>query len=404
MNITISNLKSYSLKGNKNIVIYMNPSNGNSLSGDSSYIFNKILINELNNYDYSFEIISQYNPNWQNVKCYQIEQGNNKYAVRFTFNSHKLAEILNEIENFDIFYLNQSEHGEAIKSVFLSTNLSEVPIVTYIHYLPVWSIKNGNINFDSSLNQGGLGKAILRKQLGTCEVSARIIVHSQFARNLLIETANNLKFEITPQKIEIIPPPLDPEVFNLIPNKRTITEPPILIYNSRLYDHYGIKKILRYLKEFKSNKSLKLYVTDPSGKRTPIQDQLDPSVNNNRKLFTKNSNYHYLGKLERNDYFKLLNQCSIGLAPIRPALWSMSVMDLMVLKIPVIAPNVGAYPEMIPSGLLYDNQEAFNNILKELLISPDFYAESSEKCYTSASHQYPPLIASKFDKVFRKLM
>ncbi|MHA1360235.1 MAG: glycosyltransferase family 4 protein [Candidatus Helarchaeota archaeon] len=404
MNITISDLKTYSKKEYKKIVIYMNPSNGNSLSSDSSYIFNKILINELNSYDYNFEVISQYNPNWQNIKFHQIKQGDHKYSVRFNFDSRQLEQILNEIVNLDIFYLNQSEHGEAIKSVFLSINLSEIPIVTYIHYLPIWSIKNGNINFDSSLNQGGLGKSILRKQLGTCEVSARIIVHSQFARNLLIEAANNLKFEITPQKIEIIPPPLDPEVFNLIPNKRTILEPPILIYNSRLYDHYGIQEILRYLKEFKSNKSLKLYITDPSGKRTPIQDQLDPSVNNNRKLFTKNSNFHYFGKLERKEYFKLLDQCSIGLAPIRPAPWSMSVMDLMVLKIPVIAPNVGAYPEMIPSELLYENQETFNNILKEILTSPDFYAESSEKCYKSALYQYPPLIASRFDKVFRKLM
>ena len=391
-------------EGFYNLVFYMNPSNGNSLNSDSGYIFSRNLIFPFTNSQYKFHILSKVDPNWEMVQYHYIDQGQNKYDIRLSFDCNKLRKILSNIGLIDIFYLNQSEHGTAVKSVLFSLNLNKVPILSYIHYTPLWSIKNDIPILDPSLDDGKLGKNIVRRQLETCELSERILTHSNFSKNLILKAANYYNFEIIEEKIELIPPPLDPELISLIPNIKAMELKHRILYNSRLYDHYGFSQILDLFASPKINEDIEIHITDPSGKRTSIQDNYDPSITNNRQRIKKLKGIFYHPTMEREQYLQFLKSITIGIAPYRPALWSMSVLDMIAMKIPVLAPNQGFYPEIIPKYLIYRDMEEFKTILRHLIDSSSFYNKSSKDCFRKSKQCFPSIIFQRYNKLFKEII
>jgi len=382
----------------------MNPSNGNSLKSDSGYIFSRNVILPFTNSQYKFHILSKADPNWEMVQHHYIDQGQNKYDVRFSFDCNKLREILSNIGKLDIFFLNQTEHGAAVKSVLFSLNLNRIPILSYIHYTPLWNFKNDIPILDPSLDDGKLGNIIVRRQLETCVLSERILTHSNFSKNLILKAANFYNFEINEEKIELIPSPLDPELICLIPNRKTVDLKHRVLYNSRLYDHYGFSQILDLFTSLKINEDIEIHITDPSGKRTSMQDNYDPSITINRQRIKKLKGLYYHPTMEREQYLQFLRSITIGIAPFRPALWSLSVLDMIAMKIPVLAPDQGFYPEIIPKYLIYRDMEEFKTIFRHLIDSSSFYNKGSNDCFKKSKQCFPSIIFQKYNKLFKEII
>ena len=92
-------------------------------------------------------------------------------------------------------------------------------------------------------------------------------------------------------------------------------------------------------------------------------------------------------------------------APLRKAcVWSMACMDCMGLGIPVIAPNMAAFPEFVPQSLLYKNKRQLNKIISKLQTNNVFVKQVSEQCFKSAHEYSPEKIAEQLSYEFNKLV
>jgi glycosyltransferase involved in cell wall biosynthesis len=389
------------------LLSFLNVSNMSNLEADSGYVFQRSLLCSLAQKGYEVSLIC---PNQvpelpEEIHPIFIPFSDSKFGVRMSLEWEKLKSILTHSKPFDIALINQSELTLPLKLLFYEVWNKNIPCVTYYHYLAIQGIsKNGDIEYDSSQNLFDAGQFIWKRQLESALVSNTNVVGSQFGKHLFLTAAGAEAKNIS---IEVIPPPVQScpqshlfvdEYFVKNDNK------PTLMYNHRLYTHYGDCKIFDYLKELNNEIPFTLIVTDPTDKRSTLRRQLDPSPTNIR---------HYLETLSfvkiqhfptQESYYQALDLVDIGIGHLRKgALWSMAIADLMSRGKPVICFDSGAMPEIISDhDLLFSSQEEFNHIVKELLMNRSFYLEKSKSVAERTRVLSLNHIANEFDVLFAR--
>jgi hypothetical protein len=340
------------------------------------------------------------------IKVPFLSNMSNKYSVRFSFDWHHFKKAIERTKtSFDIVFVNQSEQTPAIYAL-LHTMGQNPAFFSYFHYLPIDPVYNkytDTINYDKTLNMGGLGKIIFLRQIESASLCTKSTICSAFGKDLFLENAKKIINDKLSSKINIINPPLSLEELN---KARTTDKfsTPTFMYNHRLYAHYGSIKLFKWLKDFyKTRKTnFKVLITNPTAKRSAERDRLNPFVSNFLKKITHlpfvSINYFN----NRQDYYRAIWMCDGGLAPIKPgALWSMSVADVMGCSRAVIAPNCACFPEMIGgSDLLYSNKKTFFSIFEYFLDNPSELYKLGKSVEKRAKSFDISIVAKKFMRMF----
>lgn len=152
----------------------------------------------------------------------------------------------------------------------------------------------------------------------------------------------------------------------------------IILYNHRLYDSYGTKEFIEFVKK---NQDLVFLVTDPMMNRGTDRSRYNISPMTNRLALQELDNVKILDGSNRMDYIQAIDSCKIAIAPYRRAcVWSMAVIDCFCRGLPVIGPNFASFNEIIPDFLRYETVSKERLLVDKLLREPDFWMDSVNSC------------------------
>lgn len=139
----------------------------------------------------------------------------------------------------------------------------------------------------------------------------------------------------------------------------------IILYNHRLYDSYGTKEFIEFVKK---NQDLVFLVTDPMMNRGTDRSRYNISPMTNRLALQELDNVKILDGSNRMDYIQAIDSCKIAIAPYRRAcVWSMAVIDCFCRGLPVIGPNFASFNEIIPDFLRYETVSKERLLVDKLL-------------------------------------
>lgn len=372
----------------------LNVSNPDNMHCDSGHIFQRILAEELTAQGHSFVLVGPVPLSTTGARHVRHLFGHNKFEVRFNFDWKGIHSLI-EAEKPDLLLVNQLELAPHFRSVVASASFSRVPIVSYAHYVPFATDRTDTIVIDPSLDNIGLGQSIVLSFLAGIVASDLVFVHSNYALKLISQALIKHGLRSAISKLQILPPPRDPILCGTPLPK---TDPPRLIYNHRLYEHYGTGFVVDLLNELVNEFNIDVHVMDPIGERSAARKALDPSVDHYRTTL-KSINRVFVrddGK-DRTRYRDVLEASFVGLAPYRNGcVWSMSCVDCLGMGIPVVAPNFGCFPELVPSELLYESQEQAVSIIGSLLEDQDRWNVLSEQSRAMTTRLEPRLVVKSF--------
>jgi hypothetical protein len=380
------------------ILSFINVSNHAKIECDSGFIFQRLVSHSLTETGCQVALAGPSIAKVPQAEHYDLDFGGNKYAARFHFDWLDVARIIKQA-NADIILVNQTELASNIRALLVSENL-KIPIVTYCHYIPYW-VKNDIIISDPSLDDGGLGHTIRTSFVNGVRASDFIVVHSAYAKNLIITGLRSAGFDYHGllDRVHIIPPPSDPFLVDL--SVSTHREPRV-IYNHRLYAHYGADFAVSVIGELVNRTSIHAIVMDIHGERSLQQQNLDSTVELTRRKFRG------LQRVEirqdghnRETYREILRSSRAALAPMREGcVWSMSVIDCIGMGVPVVAPRLAFFPEVIPFDLTFNSAEEAVYLIERLLKDDRFYFEKIEECKSILPSIAPEVFAAKFLRMF----
>ncbi|MDH3649051.1 MAG: glycosyltransferase [Saprospiraceae bacterium] len=375
---------------------FLNVSNQDDIQSDSGFVFQKLIASELISRGHDFCFVSPVPLGVEGALHEFHEFGNNKFQVRFNFAWDRIQAIIEEYQP-DVLLINQAELSANFRSI-LCTIGSSAQLITYVHYLPVNKDQDGRFEVDSSLNNADLGLPILLSLLGSVKVSDKVLVQSKFAKKTLKETLHLFRIPFESNKIFIVPPPFDPFLVSSLADNEIPRQ--CIMYNHRLYEHYGTDYFLKIIKSLKDKTEIQFLVADLLASRNGTRQKLDNHVDHYRSELKLQPNVSFARNKNRNDYKKAIEQCRAGLAAYRKmAVWSMSVVDCLGMGVPVIAPNFASYPEFIPQSLLYNSFEEFQNILDSLFNSDTFWEEVSAEGKDKIKPFSPAIIAGRLTEI-----
>ncbi|MEZ4087707.1 MAG: glycosyltransferase [Candidatus Gracilibacteria bacterium] len=375
-----------------NILVNLNISNDSNFEADSGYIFQKLIWEQICSMREDINVFllghKSMGEEWgRHMKIIPIFEKFDKYSTRFHFDWLNLREIVRNLPKIDLVINNQPEHSLALKLLLASEYNKIVPLVSYYHYLPFHYI-NGKIVFDESQNLLGFpAKFIMKKNLEAMAVSDLNLIGSDFG----IEICRKACQEFYPGEklgpFKKLPPPVEQTLFKQ--KQHTVKSLPKILYNQRLYKHYGTDKLVDILCDLAQEVRFELIVSDPTAKRSSERNRLDPHV---AKIREKLNGLPF-AKIQhgetREDYHSIINNIDIAIAPLKPsALWSMAVADVLAAGKPVLCPNVGAFPEIVEQtpGLLFDSESELISKLKQL-IEKSKYSEEQLKSNVKGVHE-----------------
>jgi glycosyltransferase involved in cell wall biosynthesis len=393
-------------KPNMKILSFLNISNLSNLEADSGFVFQRTLLEYLakNGHDVWLVGSKGISSLLKNINCIEIDFTDSKYGVRFGINWLELRAKLNNIANkIDILFVNQSELTIPLSVLLTEIIGKRIPTITYFHYIAVQELDtNNNCRYDESLNINGIAPYIWQRQVESALYSDHNIIGSDFGYNLFLKASG--KSDILRNKFSIISPPVADVSLDNDCNSDYDNLIPCIIYNHRLYNHYGGRLVFEWLEEISENINFNVVVTDPTANRSMTRKSLDTSVTNIK---------HYLSKLNfveishfptQEEYYRKLQYIYFGIAPFRTgALWSMSTADVMASSKPVIAQNKEVFREIIKdSDLLFDSKEDFQYIVQRLLLDSKFRKQKGFLSKQQTEHLKPCNIAKQFETVFLK--
>ena len=177
------------------------------------------------------------------------------------------------------------------------------------------------------------------------------------------------------KEILILPPPYDNL---LIKAPNNIKKGNAILYNHRLYDSYGTKEFIEFVKK---NPDLLFLVTDPMINRGTDRSRYNQSPMINRLALQEMDNVKLIDGSNRLEYIQAIDFCKVAIAPYRRAcVWSMAVVDCFCRGLPVIGPNFASFDEIIPDILRYESASEERLLIEKLLIEPDFWTECTSTC------------------------
>ena len=370
------------------------PSNYPSFSADSIYTFNRILFTYLHRMWPSVKIFAAGPADMpqmhEEIIHIPLDLGINKFQVRFGFPWAQIRNILGEVQP-NVCFVNMPEQAATL-SVLIKDDLGlQCKVVNYVHYVPAWVDSGTNkITYERAMNEHGHGELVVRRILEGVQASDLTLICSKFGVRLLNNLATNLfgEVEILPH-LSILPPPID---FDEIDSIGTVTRSsePCFIYNHRLYDEYGTNEIFKILSGIAAQRQgvFKVLVTNPTEGRGNERSRLNPKLSTNiaslRELpFVRLEHFQ-----DRRSYYMALMRSWGGLAPLKPhALWSMSVIDVLACRVPVLAFDVGCFDEMnIKKPFLVHTEAEYIKAFDELLRGNNLYHNHDE--YRQLAEQF----------------
>lgn len=386
------------------ILSYLNVSNISNFEADSGYVFQRSILEELYKCWHQVLLIGPHSmPNLgTEIEVVETELSHSKYGVRFGLNWEEIKNKLGPIvDDVDVILANQSELAVQLSILMYELTGRKVPCVTYYHYLAVQGMKDGEVIFDPSLDAFGVARFIWQRQIESALFSERVIIGSNFGKNLFLQASGCS--ELIEKKISVIPPPVQNFEFEKTDCKNSV---PVVLYNHRLYDHYGNRELFELLCELRKEFEFKLLVTDPTKKRSIIREKLDGSTKS-IKSYLKSLDFVRMCHFETQyEYYQAIQNIDIGLGPFRNgALWNMAIADVMSAGKPVIAPNKAAFPEITgDKDLLFDNKEDFTRIFIKLLCDVDYRKAKGEKLKERSKGLSAEVIGEEFEKVLKEVV
>jgi len=379
------------------ILSFLNVSNKDDIQCDSGYVFQRLMASQLIKEGHEFCLASPVAIDDNKASHEQFDFGANKFQVRFNFDWEHIEKIIQKYDP-DILWINQPELAANFRAILCTIN-SNADLITYIHYLPIQDITECSVQLDESLNNANLGIPILLAVLGSVSISDKILVQSQFAKGVLLRALQIHQIPYHSDKIFIVPPPYDPRLFADGKVNQSLNK--FIIYNHRLYKHYGTDFLIKIIKSLEEKSDIQFFVADLLASRNGTRQKLDPHVDLLRSELRAQPNVRFARNTDNRDkYKKVIKNCRVGLAAHRQmAVWSMSAVDCLGLGVPVIAPNFASYPEFIPSPLLYNSLPEFQDILDNLLLSETFWQKCSEEGRQMVGELSPSKIAQKFTEI-----
>jgi glycosyltransferase involved in cell wall biosynthesis len=386
------------------ILSIVNVSNTDDLTCDSGVIYQRILSKHFSVLGVEYHVVVPRSApvsdeNFGYAILHRASLGTTRYASRFSFPWEELASIVRQ--GFDVIFNNQVEITSALRALLVQEGQNKTRLVSYCHYPALWPNKGPGLCFDQSLNHAQLGLPIVLDILSAACVADCLIVQSNFAKQLIINSAEHFHIgasESLNLRIKVIPPPLDPAV----------TRPPAsvrkraIVYNHRLYESYGTNDILNFVDSL-SHLSMEFWVMDPMPRRSLERSRLNSSPALYRERIKKTTGATlWAGNVERSEYAAHLAAGRLALAPWREAcVWSMAVLDCMALGVPVVAPAYASYPEFIPELLLFHSADEARNLVQKLLNDESFHGMAAKQCLESSARFTGEIIAGRLMEVFK---
>jgi hypothetical protein len=321
--------------------------------------------------------------------------GRTKYEVRLAAPWNDLRTAIEQFRP-DTILCNQIELTTAVRGIATTIGNPGISIVSYCHYIPGWLGSNGGICNDPSQDDGHLCRPLLHHVIAGALASDLIYVQSEFAREQLIGISLQLGEDLS-SKVRCLPPPFDPTMV-LESNRTNRRSSNGCIYNHRLYEHYGTSAAIELFDALNSSIGCSIRVADPLYKRSAARSSIDGSPGGYRNQLKTRSFVELLdGGDDRLQYRSWIDASAVGIAALRPnAVWSMSLVDVMGMGIPVVAPRIGAYPEMVPDQLLFSDTESACDIVARLLGNEELWLEASALCHGKIQPLSPASIARTF--------
>lgn len=382
---------------NMKMMTFLNVSNRNNMTADSAYIFYNILSPY---FTISNTLIFVAPVPLDDPKCIfeKMEFGFDKYQVRFSFDWIKVQKIIMKHKP-DVLILNQVELVPAYKALLISIGIN-IPIVTYVHYIP-YVLREERIVVDSSLNNNNIGKSIVANFFSGLVASDLIFTHSNMSRNMILKLLKTYNADFDVNKIIINPPPVDPYLID--ENENAVNK---IFYNHRLYGHYGVDRFIEAAECVSERYNLEINVLDVLGNRSPDQNRMDNSVEEARDKLSKIENVRLVNDTYiRARYRDEIKNSLFSIAPYREnCIWAMACIDSMSLGVPVIAPNIAWYREVIPSDLLFNNIHEEINIIEKLLYDKKFWLIKRNESIEVTKKYYVEKVAQTFLVCFTQLV
>lgn len=376
------------------LLYLLNVSNSSRLSADSGWIYADILTRALSDAGRDITLVCPVPVSDSRVRhMVPPPAPTGKYRVRITHDVGYLAQVLRATRP-DTVVVNQVEAAPAVRAAMLDAGV-EAQVVGYCHYLPFSVDENGTLTKDPAFSGKGLELPLRLTFAAGMAACDRVLVHSRTARDWVLTAADEYRADIH-NRARIVPPPRDPR---LVRSDATPAEHPRGLYNHRLYRHYGTDRFID-LAHHLTRDGLLLRVMDLFGQREPERVALDPSPEEARARLSDLSGVTiHTDEGDRGRYRALLTDTTVGLAPFRPGCtWSMSIIDLHAMGVPVIAPRMAWMAEAVHPDLLFDpnDLETATKIASRLVHDRAFWDTHSRFAYESTLALSPENVATQY--------
>lgn len=377
------------------VLSILNVSNPDRIHADSGYIFSNLIGSALCDLSHEFTSVSPVPLVDERSGHIYLPPPVNKYEARLRLPSNAVEDAILRTRP-DVILVNQVEATAQVRAIAVSAGLTP-KIASYCHYLP-FTVRNNAIGVDDSLNDKGLWEPILFQFLSGLSASDVILVHSRTAQLYIHKLLR--RHGITNRPVEIVAPPRDPKFVKSQPPQQPVQ--PVLIYNHRLYEHYGTARFLSLAKLISSRTDIKIIVLDPAARSSSVRRSFDPSPVKYAEQLRDIENVEVRDDVvTRSGYQGVLSQATVALAPFREnCTWSMSCVDCEGMGIPVIAPRMAWFKEHISESLLFDTEHEAVDLLAQLVGNAELLARESKKAIERTAPLDSSLIVHKLVSTF----
>jgi glycosyltransferase involved in cell wall biosynthesis len=364
------------------LLSYLNISNPDDLSADSGVTFQRSVSRAFLAAGDSYAVIgcasaARLFADDMTTVYYPIDAATSKYGARYYFNWPAVLAAIRDFQP-EVLFINQIELCANVRALLAHVGLGRLPIVGYCHYTPTNknSLDDSDaMEPDASLADAGLGECVQLACVQGVVAADVVLVQSTYARDVLLRLMKRYRIT-TRTPVCVAPPPVDPDFTTSYP-----PQPPRsrrVIYNHRLYSHYGTRTFVDFAQELRRRVAFDLVICDPMPNRSAERDRMDDSVSTLRRYIRDSQIGTIHPGSNRQQYRSLLDDARLGFSSFqRGCVWSMSLGDMMGLGIPVMAPRTGAFPEMVPPQLLFSTLDDAMSMAERLLVDDDVWREAS---------------------------
>lgn len=378
------------------LLYLLNISNPDRLSADSGFTVAELLLPALADTGAEITLAAPARVTDERVFFERTELPVTKYRARFGPDIAQLTGIVRRARP-NVVVVNQIENAPAVRAALLETGLDAV-VAGYCHYLPFAVTDTGTVRLDPSLDDAGLGSAVLLAFTAGLAACDRVLVHSAAASAWVLSVAERHGIDLA-TRLAVVPPPRDERLVRDPAESETRWDTPLIgVYNHRLYQHYGTARFTELAARLVGETPVRLLVTDLFGQRSPARVMLDPSPEFHRAQLAGLPRVRVVSDGgDRDRYRNLLESAHFGLAPLRAGCpWSMSVIDAQGMGLPVIAPRTGWFAEHIDDELLFDTADSALDITRRLSGDQEFYRLHAKRAHASTEYLAPAAVAATY--------